>query len=124
MSSIKQPDILVCGECRIKPKKGVTFNVCSGCAFVAYFCAACKLAAWPAHKGTCKEKKKANNAKSKETAAAAKAPVSGSGSGVGLRDMGSILVALNKTLPPKTERYCEGSLYNACHQGQIGRAHV
>ena len=88
------PDLLLCGECGDKPKKGVTFKTCSGCASVAYCCAACQLAAWPGHRPICKAKKK-ERAKANEAAAAR-----ASGSGSGLGDMGSIMAAL---MPPQPQ---------------------
>jgi hypothetical protein len=117
-SSTQPPEIVLCGECGDKPKKGVTFKTCSGCAFVAYCCAACQIAAWPGHRPICKEKKKERATANAAKEAAATARGSGGGSGSGLRDMGSIMAALMPQPQPQPQRYTEIDLYNACLQGR------
>jgi hypothetical protein len=128
----QNPPIVSCGGCGEKPKKGVTFKVCSGCGDEAYCCNACQSKAWAEHKGPCKIKRKAKQAKAKaEEAAVAKergsssgsgsgsgsggGSGSGSGSGSGLRDMGSIMAALMLHPPQsKPTRYSGAHLWNAC----------
>jgi hypothetical protein len=108
----QDPQIVSCGECGEKPKKGVTFKVCA-CG-EPYCCNACQSKAWAEHKGPCKIKRKEIKiAKAEEAAAAALATERGSGSGSGLRDMGSIMAALK--LPPPQQQPDDGmQLWNAC----------
>jgi hypothetical protein len=131
MSSIQQqppqqqqqpPQIDVCGGCGKKPKKGVIFNICAGCKFVAYCSAACQMVAWTDHKEFCNHKKREYKEREKAKAAteSAKKPSSGSGSSSGMGDMGSILAALMPPQPqpqPQPQRYWEGDVYNACLDG-------
>jgi hypothetical protein len=118
------PQILVCGGCGEKPKKGVTFKVCS-CG-EAYCCTACQSKAWAEHKGPCKiernEIKAKAKAKAEEAAAVLKERGSGFGSGSGsgcgssgLDDMESIMTALMLP-PPQPQRYDTVQLWNACLQ--------
>jgi hypothetical protein len=78
------PEIVLCGKCGDKPKKGVTFKTCSGCALVAYCSAACQLAAWSDHKAACKRNRAAKTARDealKEKTKATAAPARGNSSG-------------------------------------------
>jgi hypothetical protein len=114
----EDPQIVPCGGCGAKPKKGVTFKVCT-CG-EAYCCNACQSKAWAEHKGPCKIKRKAREQSMKAEraevgVAGAVATERGSGSGSGLRDMGSIMAAL--MLPqhqPQPQQYSGEQLWNAC----------
>jgi hypothetical protein len=109
----------MCGQCGQKPKKGVTFKVCS-CG-EPYCCIACQSKAWAEHKGPCKIKRKDAKAKAKveeaASAAAAAAAAKEQDSGRGMGDMGSIMAALK--LPqhqptPQPQRYDTVHLLRAC----------
>ena len=109
---LSPPDILLCGQCYSKPKKGVTFKTCAACGLVAYCCVACQTKDWKAHKAACKLNRAAKNArdeareKDERERAEAKAKEAevaasrGSGNNSGLDDMGSIMVALMPRVPP------------------------
>jgi hypothetical protein len=110
----EDPQIVSCGGCGHKPKKGVTFKVCSGCGDEAYCCNECQSKAWAEHKGPCKIKKKEKQAKAKAAevaAAVAKEWVSGD-----LGDMGPIMAALMlpHQPPPQPQQYDGMQLWNAC----------
>jgi ankyrin repeat protein len=115
----EDPQKHMCGQCGQKPKKGVTFKVCS-CG-EPYCCIACQSKAWAEHKGPCKIKRKDAKAKSKveeaATAAAAAAVAKEQGSGRGMGDMGSIMAALKLTQQqptPQPQRYETAHLLKAC----------
>jgi hypothetical protein len=114
----EDPQKLMCGECGQKPKKGVTFKVCS-CGEL-YCCIACQSKAWVEHEGACKIKRKDAKAKAKveEAASAAAAAVAKEqGSGRGMGDMGSIMAALKLTQhqpTPQPQRCDTAHLLEAC----------
>jgi hypothetical protein len=114
----QDPQIVSCGGCGQKPKKGGTFKVCT-CG-EAYCCNECQSKAWAEHKGPCKIKRKEKQAKAKaeeaeEAAAASASAATERGSGGGLGDMGPIMAALNLR-PPQPKRYSGLQLQNACIQ--------
>jgi ankyrin repeat protein len=127
MSSTQQHEVLDltrCNGCGKNAKKGVTFNVCSGCKFAAYCSSKCQGAGWASHKPICKLKKKELQAREKEAAierggggsGSGSGSGSSSGSGSGLGDMGSIMAVL--TSPPSPPpQYGIESAYNASLDG-------
>jgi hypothetical protein len=103
---VEESEVPLCDFCQ---QPGLALKACAGCGCEKYCDSTCQKARWPHHKAECKAKRmeRASEAKAKEA-------IKERGSGSGLRDMGSIMAALNMPSPPlQSQRYQEFEMYNA-----------
>jgi hypothetical protein len=102
----EEPEVPRCDFCH---QPGLSLKACAGCGCEKYCDSTCQKARWPHHKVACKAKRieRAGEAKAKEA-------IKKRSSGSGVRDIGSIMAALNMPSPPlQPQRYQQHEMWNA-----------